>query len=145
MGYLTDSVDIIKASYNFLMALDNVDIILNGSTNIDHLTYNLNILKTFNKLTKIDIDLLNFYLKNKNVNLCDNCNDCTVNCSKKLKLKNLLDKRNNREDGPEHYKSFMSYFNKIDKCSNCGDCIITCKKKINFPYIIWKEVFPLRI
>ena len=145
MGYLTDSQDIIKASYNFLMTLNNIGIILNGTTNAEHLNDNLNILKSYNKLTKKDLKLLDFCLEHKNLNICNSCNECIVNCPKNIDLKKIMEIKNNKYK-KEYYKSYMPFFEEINKCINCNEsCVVSCRKKINFPYIIWQEIFPLRI
>ena len=149
MGLFTDSEKIRQASYNFLMTLSNVKIILSGATNPIHLYDNQKILLSYLQFSKNDLDLLNSVLNNLYYD-CTNCDKCLIHCPKGIDLKQLITNFNNKSSQEENKEKYYKYFEPFLKenntfCRSCDLCSTQCRNQHDFQQLFWNEIFPLRI
>lgn len=127
-------------AFSFVFNLDNVDMVLSGISNIGEMENDIEFIKSFKKLNKLELRVINkareLSRHDKGIN-CSTCDYCKGHCpidlpiSKYFDLYNL-DKNSLELEGEliKEYERISNDFPKASECIGCSSCDEVCPQHL---------------
>ena len=128
-------------AFSFVFDLDNVEMVLSGISNIDELEHDVEFIKSFKKLDKLELRVINKARElsghDKGIN-CSTCDYCEGHCPIDLPISKYFDlynlEKNSFELESDIYKEYeliSTSSPKASDCTGCGSCEEVCPQHLD--------------
>ena len=124
--------------FRFLQGIPNVQMVLSGMTNMDHVTDNIRTFEEHKPLNKEELQAIFEIAEDmKNTIPCTACRYCCDGCPKGLDIPTLISILNDLRFSPSVNSAMMLEFapeeQKPTACIACGKCTHICPQGIDVP------------
>lgn len=135
-------------AYKFLNMLPNVKLVLNGSTSIQQLKENQQLLNSGDILTKAEVELIKNIAYADTTIKCTGCKYCNGVCPQGFKLYDIFATYNQailNKNGIEYLNALKSGGDQTLHCIGCGRCEYSCPQHLPIRRLMQERIFQLRL